>query len=145
MKKIIEGKLYDTEKAKRVGFYGTPGSWRDFSHLEETLYRKRTGEFFLHGEGSPMTKYAKSAGQNSWSGGEEIIPLTAASARQWAEEHLDADDYAAIFGIPDEGSDKKDTLCIQLPIDLMAKIRAGASEGGTSMTAYVEDLLRRSI
>ena len=81
MKKIINGKLYDTDTAKVVGFYENARSRGDFSHMEETLYKKRTGEFFLFGEGGPMTKYAKSCGQNSWSGGEEIIPFDEVTAR----------------------------------------------------------------
>ena len=145
MKKIINGKLYDTETAKCVGTWSNNRSRRDFSSCEEELYRKRTGEFFLYGEGGPMTKYAKSCGDNSWSGGEEIIPLTAAKAREWAEEHLDADDYAEIFGMPDEGTGEKETMCVQLPADLMAKLRAGASEAGVSLTAHVESVLRKII
>ena len=142
MKKIINGKLYDTETAKRVGAWSNNRSSRDFSSCDEILYRKRTGEFFLHGMGGPMTKYARSCGDNSWSGGEEIIPLSAAKAREWAEEKLDADDYAEIFGMPDEGSDEKETLCIQLPTDLVARLRAGASNAGMSLTAYTETILR---
>lgn len=145
MKKIIDGKLYDTDTAKQMGIWANNGSWRDHNHCVETLYRKRTGEYFLHGEGGPMTKYAVSTGQNSWSGGEKIIPLSASKAREWAEEKLDADDYAAIFGMPDGGTDEKETLCIQLPADLMARLRAGASEAGTSLTAHVEAVLRKGI
>jgi hypothetical protein len=145
MKKIINGKLYDTDTAKEMGSWANAGGWRDFSHIEEILYRKRTGEYFLFGEGGPMTKYAVSQGQNSWSGGREIIPLSAANAREWAEEKLDADDYAAIFGMPDEGSDEKDTLCIQLPADLVAKLRSGASDAGVSLTAYTEQILRKGL
>ena len=145
MKKIINGKLYDTDTAKCVGAWSNNRSRRDFSSCDETLYRKRTGEFFLHGEGGPMTKYAQSCGDNTWSGGEEIIPLSAEKARAWAEEKLDADDYGEIFGMPDEGTDEKETLCIQLHADLMAKLRAGASEAGISLTAYVESVLRKVI
>lgn len=143
MKKIINGKLYDTDTAKGLGSWSN-GEWGDFSHVEETLYRKRTGEFFLHGEGGPMTQYAKSCGNNSWSGGEKIIPLSAAKAREWAEGKLDANDYAAIFGMPDEDAGKV-TLCVQLPADLNALIRAGASESGQSIAAYVERLLREKL
>ena len=143
MKKIINGKLYDTDTAKEMGCWGN-GRY-DFSSCSETLYRKRTGEFFLFGEGGPMSKYARSTGNNSWSGGSEIIPLTASKAREWAEEKLSADDYAEIFGMPDEGTDEKETMCIQLPADLMAKLRAGASDAGTSLTAFVEASLRKTI
>lgn len=89
-----------------------------------------------------MTKYAVSMGQNSWSGGEKIIPLSAESARKWAEEHLDADDYEAIFGTPEEIEGERSTLCVQLPASMVAQIKRGAVERGISMTAYLEELLR---
>ena len=145
MKKIINGKLYDTETAKQLGTWSNGGGWRDFNHCEETLYRKRTGEFFLFGEGGANSKYSRRVEQNTWSGGSEIIPLSAAKAREWAEEKLDTDDYAAIFGMPDEGSEEKDTLCLQLPIDLVAKLRSGASDASVSLTAYIEKILRKGL
>lgn len=141
MKKIIQGKLYDTTTAKALGTWQNAGSWSDFNHMEETLYRKRTGEFFLMGEGGPMTKYAVSVEQNSWIGGSKIIPITAANARKWAEDHLSADEYAAIFGLPSEGDDERATLCVQLPAALVARIRANAADAAQSVTAYLEALL----
>mgnify|MGYP007122074196 CR=1 FL=1 len=112
MKKVIGGKVYDTEKAKRLG---SDGKWdRSFSAWSETLYQKRTGEFFLHGEGGPATKYAVSIGQNMWSGSEKIIPLSPAKAREWAEEHLDGDEYESIFGIPEDDGGERATLCVNI-------------------------------
>lgn len=141
MKKIINGKVYDTDKARDLGFdCGGDG----FSHWREELYQKRTGEYFLHGEGGPMTKYAVHTDQNRWSGGERILPLTPESARQWAEEHLSADDYEAIFGIPDEDSTERVTLCIQIPAHIDAIARAAASERGISLSAYINDILAAS-
>lgn len=101
MKKVINGALYDTETAKPLGkdSYSSP---RDFHHWEETLYRTKSGKYFLHGEGGAMTKYAVCVAQNEWSGGEKIIPLDLDSAQKWAEEHLDGDDYLAAFGEPEE-------------------------------------------
>lgn len=102
MKKIIDGKKYDTETATRVGFYSNYGSWRDFDHFEETLYRKKTGEHFLFGEGGPATKYSESCGDNSFSGGCRIIPLTEEKAKAWAEKNLSVDEYEEIFGAVEE-------------------------------------------
>lgn len=104
MKKIIDGKRYDTDTARKIAERSTGGSFRDFSHLEETLYCKRTGEYFLAGEGGPMTKYAKSVGQNTTSGGSAIIPQSIDEAREWAEKHMDADEYEAEFAIQKEPS-----------------------------------------
>lgn len=103
MKKIINGKKYDTETATYLGRYQSPGNgWSDFSYYEETLYRKKTGEFFLHGEGGPMTRYARSESGNTRTGGETIIPLTIDEAKAWAEEKLEADKYEEIFGEVEE-------------------------------------------
>ena len=102
MKKIINGKKYNTETAKMVGSWSNNRSYCDFSCCEEMLYKKRTGEFFLYGEGGPMSKYSVSCGQNSWSGGAEIIPMTESEAKKWAEEHLGADEYEEIFGEVEE-------------------------------------------
>lgn len=106
MKKYINGKKYDTETAKAVGSRSNHRSYRDFSWCEETLYRKKTGEFFLHGEGGPMTVYAEYVDSNTRRGGERIQPMSFDEARAWAEEHLDGDEYEAIFGeIEDDGTD----------------------------------------
>lgn len=102
MKKIINGKKYNTETAQRVGYWSNNYSCRDFNYCEETLYKKRTGEFFLHGEGNAMSKYNVSCGQNSWCGGQEIIPVTESEAREWVETHLNADEYEEIFGEVEE-------------------------------------------
>ena len=45
-----------------------------------------------------MTKYAVSSGNNSWSGGAKILPMSREAAMEWAEEHLEAEEYEAIFG-----------------------------------------------
>ncbi len=143
MKKIINNKLYNTETARELG-QDSYSNCTDFNYWHEILYQKRTGEFFLYGEGGPMSRYARSIDQNSWSGGEKIMPLSAANARQWAEEHLDADDYEAIFGLPDEDAEKV-MLSVQLPADLSAQIRQNAADKEISLTAYVEELLRKAI
>jgi hypothetical protein len=102
MKKIINGKRYDTETAQLIG--STSYSNRtDFYFWSEELYRKKTGEFFLYGEGGPASKYSRSTGQNSWSGGEKIAPLTREEAQEWAEKYLDADEYEEVFGRIEEG------------------------------------------
>lgn len=97
MKKIINGKKYDTETAKRMVTRNN-GYYNDFKYISETLYRKKTGEYFLHGEGGPMTVYAEPIGDNTWSGGEQIIPLKEREARRWAEEKISVDAYERIFG-----------------------------------------------
>lgn len=136
MKKIINGKLYDTTTAREVASCYHGEGPRDFRYYSESLYRKRTGEYFLAGEGGPMSKYAKSAGQNSWTGGEAITPLSYQEATEWAEREMDADDYQAEFGaVPEDG--ELAHLHISLPADVADRIRKAAAEAGLSVSALI--------
>lgn len=139
MKRIINGKVYDTEKARECGS-DSYSNCRDFRHWSEVLYQKRTGEFFLHGSGGPMSRYAERVEQNTWSGGEQIIPLTYDSARQWAEEHLTGDEYEAIFG---EVSEDAEDVYLHLKVSAAtdSKLRRIAGEQGISITAALERII----
>lgn len=139
MNKIIKGKRYSTDSAKAMAS-DEFGSVTDFSHWEETLYRKNTGEYFLYGEGGPASKYAESVGQNQWRGGEKIIPLSIEAAQKWAEEHLDGTEYEKIFGAVEESATKK-TVSLSLSESAIEKIKRSAAEAGMSMSEYVESLL----
>ena len=66
MKKIINGRKYDTDTASMVGEW-SDGYPSDFRYEAETLYRKRNGEYFILGEGNAMSRYAESRGASSHS------------------------------------------------------------------------------
>lgn len=140
MKKIIDGKLYNTQTAKLLGedSYSNPS---DFNYWIESLFQKRTGEFFLYGEGGPMSRYAQTTGPNEWSSGGEIQPLTAENARQWAEKHLSADEYESIFGeISEDDSKKNVTFSLTKgAIELLARM---AAETGKTRSELVEEMIR---
>ena len=140
MKKIINGKVYDTDKAKEPGIYCSPGNWNDFNYYEETLYQKRTGEFFLFGKGGPMTRYAEAEGQNSWSGGRRIMPMSYDEAKKWAEENLDADEYESIFGAIDE-SGAKMTVTLSIDSGKWEAAKREAAKRGIGISEYIESLL----
>ena len=103
MKKIIDGKLYDTDTATYIAHreFGTPG---DFNHVEETLYQKKTGEFFVCGEGGAMTLYSKGcADGNSCMGGSTIVPecnfpYYYIDVKEWVAECCDTETYIKLFG-----------------------------------------------
>jgi hypothetical protein len=136
MKKIINGKLYDTETAKEIAVWSNGRSYSDFGHCVETLYKKRTGEYFIFGVGGPMSKYAESCGDNSWSGGSRIIPLTYKAAKEWAEKNLDADDYMAEFG-PVSESEEMTMLSVSVTEAVAERIRRAAQEKGMSVSALI--------
>lgn len=137
MKKIIGGKVYDTEKAKKVASWYSSYARNDFHYYEEELYKKKTGEFFLYGEGNAASPYSRSCGQNEWCGGEKIVPMTFAEAQEWAEKHLDGDEYSAIFGEPDEDAEDV-TLGIAVSAEAAAKLRRAAAENGISQRSQLE-------
>lgn len=101
MKKIINGKKYDTDTAQEMGSWCNGYAANDFSYDAQTLYKKRTGEFFLHCEGGPMSPYCTHYGRSrGW--GEAIEPLSDEDVKKWAEEHLSCDEYESIFGNVEE-------------------------------------------
>lgn len=140
MKKIINGKLYDTDTAREIDSWANRMDVRDWHYFRETLYRKKTGEYFLHGEGGPMTHYAERVEQNGWRGSERIVPLTWDAAREWAEAHMDADDYQAEFGEVAE-DDSTYALHAVIPAALGEKLRRAASQRGQSITDVLIGLL----
>ena len=102
MKKVIGGKLYNTDSAKRLGFWSNGLGYGDLNRCEEILYQTRSGAYFIYGAGGPMSRYSRSVGQNQWSGSQHIEPVDFDTAKKWAEEKLDADEYISIFGLPEE-------------------------------------------
>lgn len=140
MKKMINGKKYDTSTAERTGSWSNGMSSSDFGYCCEELYRKKTGEFFLHGEGGPRSRYARLCGNNEWGCGEAIIPLTYEAARKWAEEHLSAEQYDAIFGeVEEDGSRMAVTL--SLSVSTVEKAKRAAAQQGMGLSAYIESLI----
>ncbi len=97
MKKVIQGLIYDTDKAEEIASY-RKYSPTDFNHVEESLYKTKNGRYFLAGEGGARSKYAEQVDQNTWGGGWGIIPVTAGEALAWCENHdVDPDIIAREF------------------------------------------------
>jgi hypothetical protein len=101
MKRIINNKKYDTEKANLIG-ENTYSIIGDFHYMSETLYITKNNNYFIAGEGGAMSKYSKSLGNNQQSGGSEIIPMDKKEAQSWAIENLDVDTVELYFGIVEE-------------------------------------------
>lgn len=96
MKKIINRKVYNTETATPIGTWSNNLSTRDFRNETATLYVTKKGAFFVAGESGPMGSFAHSEG-NMTSGGEGLFALTIEEALEWAERHLDLEDYEEFF------------------------------------------------
>lgn len=140
MKKIISQKRYDTETAKKCGAWESTPYKTDFHWYQETLYQKKTGEFFLHGEGNAASKYAESIGNNTWAGGEELIPLSYKAAQEWAEQNLSGDEYERIFGEVTE-DETKTFVTLSLPTHAVTKLKQLAAKTGKTQADIVADLI----
>ena len=139
MNKIINRRKYDTSTAEYLGSYqySAPG---DFHYTYEGLYRTKAGEFFLHAEGGPASKYAKPAGQNWYSGDETIIPLSISKAQEWAEGNLSSDDYEKIFGEVKE-DETKTLIPLMISTEAIEKLTEYANRYGKERSEVVESLL----
>ena len=140
MKKIINNLLYNTETAKAVGKWTNGLYPNDFEYCRETLYRKKTGEYFIHGEGGGNSKYGIWRG-NSGGPGEQIRPYTYEDAREWAEEHLDIDEYAKEFGEPEESPDGKIKMTLTLLPETKAALEKQRQLTGKSISQLIDDMV----
>jgi len=102
MRKIINGKMYNTETAKALVYYNNGLSYTDINHWRATLYKKRNGEFFEEGTGGANTVFGHSCGDNTRCGGSKIIPLTIEEAKQFVIDNGSTEEYINIFGEPEE-------------------------------------------
>lgn len=135
MKRIVKGKAYNTETAERVGSWDNGYCTNDFNYCSEDLYRKKTGEFFLHGEGHALSIYASHEGNSSgW--GEQIIPLTYQEAQEWAEKHLTGNEYEEIFGEVSE-DDSRVSLNLSMTTAEAEIIKRNAAQEGMTVSAYI--------
>ena len=137
MKKVIEGKLYNTDTAKLIGEWSNDES--GLNYLMESLYLTKSGAYFLHGEGGPNTRYSVSIGNSSWSGGEKIQPMSPLSAREWAEKYLTVSEYEKAFGEPEEASDGKVILNISVSAEFKTMLVKMREDTGKSISQIIED------
>lgn len=125
MKKIIMGKVYDTETAKEIGYYNDQPT----GNLSEYLFRKKTGEFFVKR-------------WDAWNG-DSIQPITYTEAQDWLEKHGSAEQYIAVFGEPDEDSEDV-KICLSVSASAAAKLKREAAKRGIPQSALLEILINEA-
>ena len=100
-KKIINGKMYNTDTTQVIGIWDNGYTHGDFNFEEQTLHKKKTGEYFVYAHGGAYSRFGDSYGGHDCAG-EKFIPMSVEQAQQWSEKYLDADEYIAIWGEPEE-------------------------------------------
>lgn len=143
MRKIINGRRYDTATAKLVGTYET-GYIGDFDWRNEKLYMKSTGEFFLAGKGGARTRWA-SRTIDGFSSGDGILPLTLEEAREWAEEHLSVKEVENLFRIPSDAETGKKIQTFSLSQTAIAGLKRLAQTCQTSRSNIIEQLVSKAL
>lgn len=133
MRKVINGKRYNTATASYVGEATSSHPVNDFNYWKEELYQKKTGEFFLHGQGGGLSKYAESYG-DSKGYGEKLIPLKEDEAKEWVEDHLEAEDYERLFELEDEG---QTAFSMTIPNGLYDQLKKRAAKENTTQKEIV--------
>lgn len=139
MKKIIRGRQYDTATARLIGSWDNGRGYNDFDFVTESLYQKRTGEYFIAGSGGAASQYARPDG-NMMAAGSRIVPLNFDQAKSWAESHLSGEAYETAFGTPDEGDEKQYFNC-GLPAPIMRLLKSAAAKEDQSMGDIVARLV----
>jgi hypothetical protein len=86
MKKVIDGKVYNTETAQLIHEWWDHYGQSDFHYCYEALYRTKKGAYFLAGEGNGLSKYAKRF-IDGWGPGSGINPISEQEALEWMETH----------------------------------------------------------
>ena len=140
MQKIIKGRKYNTDTAQEVCGYSNGLPWGDFDWVQETLYVKRTGEYFLHGKGGARSKYAVPDG-DFMGGGSEIIPLSEKEAQSFVEENGDTETYEKFFGEVSEGETR---TTIVLSEGAKKKLQRIALEKRMSISQVIERLIENA-
>ena len=99
MKKIISGKIYNTDTATFIG-NRQHSNRGDFQFEDTDLYRTPKGAFFVQGTGGAYSRWSKPCGSNGMSGGHGIQAMSATEALAWCEDAgIDADVIAAFFTV----------------------------------------------
>jgi len=148
MKKIINGKSYDTETATLLAEHSEKGKPHLAENFTEKLYIKRTGEYFLHGEGGRDSKYGQRYGHsgmyNPDGSGEKITLLTVKDAKQWAEGYISGEEYERIFGDVEEPDDteQQQQFSILLPLAILENLKQKKNDTGATISSLIVKALR---
>jgi hypothetical protein len=89
VKSVIDGKLYDTEKAEYIAGWDNGQLNSNLDMVTEKLYQTKKGNFFLHREGGARSIY---------DGEPAIKPLYEEDeVKEWLENRRKAEAYIELF------------------------------------------------
>lgn len=79
MKRIIDGRTYNTGTAEKICDTGNDEYSTDFRYENSALYITKKGAYFVAGDGGALSRFSAAKG-NGYRGGAGIIPMSRAEA-----------------------------------------------------------------
>lgn len=141
MRAVISRKVYDTETSSELCSQHT-GSTSDGTDLNETLYRTRSGRFFLYLSGGRNSKAARISGIDTRAS-ETIVPLEDYEARIFAERHLSPFDLERTFR--EKGPDSDATILLTVPASMRDRIKTEAHAAGVTISTFIRNILEEHL
>ena len=144
VKRVVDGKLYSTERSTLIAKSRYEGA-SDEEHYEEALYRNDHGVLFLAAEGGVESFYAALLQGGKPARGTDVIPLTASEACRWLEDHDHIDEIEQLFGKQLQAG--HDTLPIDLRVspELKTRIETAAAMENERVNEWLTRLLKREL
>lgn len=143
----INGLTYNIDTAKKILTWDNGRAVNDNSYAKTTIYKKRTGEYFLYGKGNAGSEYAEPAykDQGAYTPGEVIKPLSYDEAKhlilKHQDEDADEDIYEREFGKIKDTEEKKQKV-FNLKLSTIAKIKRIASEQGRTQSEVIDETFK---
>lgn len=135
MKKVINGKVYNTEKAKLIAeAHHDNIKDADGKSLKQWMYQKKTGEYFIYAIGAAIE--LQNIFQHGYKPNAGIYPLTYEQAQRWAEKELTAEHWEEIFGDP-EDDDTQVSLNLSMTAKVANMLKQDAAKAGMTVSAYI--------
>lgn len=136
MIKQIRGRKYDTERATVVGTVRPMASdMHEVQHIEKTLYRKRTGEYFLYSVKKDVENNGSSPAWN-------IEPMTPLEAERWAKKNFKKEDFIVAFPPEGEGSGARVTTSISLKRENYEKVKELAMRANMPLSKFLDRVIQ---
>ena len=98
MKRIIDGKTYNTDTATRICDTSNNYNQSDFKVENSDLFVTKKGAYFIAGSGGAMSRFSEEASGGGYCGGDGIIPLSREDALFECERHGSTDEIEKFFG-----------------------------------------------
>lgn len=102
MKRIINNKKYDTETATLIDTQTNNMNKSDYHYCSESLYQKRTGEFFLFVENGGLPMKYDSPIFDPENNIQIIIAINIDIAKKWLSIFSTVEIYEKLFGEVEE-------------------------------------------